>query len=210
MLVAWRGPEGRDQLTSGSNSRNIYSLDGISLRHSKPRAIAQQPARSVILGNFRYGPNHSGLRSLITLRCRPHSLTVVGDVPKAMKERLQRADIETTGVVSDVGPWIATAAVGIDPVIVGSGISTKVLTYASYGTPVVCTKFATRGVHPTVSTMFQIVDDVHDIPSAVNDIRGSYEKWIHGAEAARVKLRIHHDIEDEIDLIATALVAADK
>lgn len=205
MHVAVRGQAYRSELIASTGSKRIYRLDGISLRASRRRRWLGDGG-NVVVGNFRYGPNSSGLAAMLRQGVAfGREMTVVGDLSETQRAKLQGEGIYFTGVVPRVEPFIARAGVAIDPCTSGSGISTKILTYVSQGTPVVCTKFAARGVHPTVSATFHTVDTASELLAAAEYVRKSFKRWCLTAETARKSLVRFHDIDAETTAIASAI-----
>jgi glycosyltransferase involved in cell wall biosynthesis len=69
------------------------------------------------------------------------------------------ARVIVTGEVADVRPYIARAAVGLNPILSGTGMRTKVLDYAAAGRPCVSTSLGASGHGLRDGHEIAIVDD---------------------------------------------------
>jgi len=78
--------------------------------------------------------------------CPGLRLSLVGRGPPAELLRLAGADVEVTGRVDDVGPWLARAFATLMPLRAGSGTRLKVLEAAAARVPIVCTALASEGL----------------------------------------------------------------
>jgi len=107
----------------------------------------------VFVGGMGYAPNADAARVLIEQvmpalrRRRPGArLKIVGKDPSAELLAAQSDDVEVTGKVADVGPYLRSAAVTVMPLRTGGGTRLKVLEAMAAGTPIVATKIAIEGL----------------------------------------------------------------
>jgi glycosyltransferase involved in cell wall biosynthesis len=127
-----------------------------------PNAVREAPAvngaseagRLLFVGSLDYMPNEDGVRYfcqsiLPQLRSKaPHfKLRVVGDGASARMAVLGRfKEVELAGLVPDVTPEYAKAAVAVVPLRSGSGTRIKILEAFSYRRPVVSTSMGAEGI----------------------------------------------------------------
>ncbi len=110
--------------------------------------------RIVFLGTMSFLPNKDAIIYFykkiwpnVKRRIPAMKLSIVGANPAPEVVRLSRdADIEVTGYVPDVRPFLRRAAVSICPMRVGAGAKNKVLEAMSIGTPVVSTSLGAEGI----------------------------------------------------------------
>lgn len=73
-------------------------------------------------------------------------LALIGRKPPAQVLALAAPDIEVTGRVDDVAPWLARSFATAMPLRAGSGTRLKVLEAAAARVPIVCTRLASEGL----------------------------------------------------------------
>ena len=73
-------------------------------------------------------------------------LALIGRKPPAPVRQLAAPDIEVTGRVDDVAPWLARSFATAMPLRAGSGTRLKVLEAAAARVPIVCTRLASEGL----------------------------------------------------------------
>jgi glycosyltransferase involved in cell wall biosynthesis len=73
-------------------------------------------------------------------------LALIGRKPPAQVRELAAPDIEVTGRVEDVAPWLARSFATAMPLRAGSGTRLKVLEAAAARVPIVCTRLASEGL----------------------------------------------------------------
>jgi len=73
-------------------------------------------------------------------------LALIGRRPPAQVRDLGAPDIEVTGRVDDVAPWLARSFATAMPLRAGSGTRLKVLEAAAARVPIVCTRLASEGL----------------------------------------------------------------
>lgn len=119
----------------------------------------------VFLGNLSYLPNREAIE-LISSKIAPQvkaeiaeaKFMVIGKTPKD----LHLPHIHFTGFVDDVAGVLATANVGIAPLLHGSGTRLKILEYFSSGIPVVSTSVGAEGLQVKHEQNILIVDDLEN------------------------------------------------
>jgi glycosyltransferase involved in cell wall biosynthesis len=120
---------------------------GVSASRSRPAATL------VFVGNYAYVPNQRAALALVTgvlprvkAQVPEAQLLLVGAAPPAALQRLARADVEVTGQVPDVRPYLARATCFVAPMTQGAGLKNKVLEAMAAGVPVVTTPLGAGGL----------------------------------------------------------------
>ncbi|HTS81232.1 MAG TPA: glycosyltransferase family 4 protein [Myxococcaceae bacterium] len=143
-------------------------LDAAALResgapavHLVPNGVVLRPVPSptgprdtvAFVGSFDWRPNVDAAMVLareVWPRLRRASpglrLALIGRRPPLRVRRLAAPDIEVTGRVDDVAPWLARSFATAMPLRAGSGTRLKVLEAAAARVPIVCTRLASEGL----------------------------------------------------------------
>ena len=107
----------------------------------------------VFVGGLGYEPNAEAARLLVDevmpalrVQCPGVRLTIVGKNPPKDVIAARSDDVEVTGMVADVGPFLRSAAVTIMPLLTGGGTRLKVLEAMAAGTPIIATEKAIEGL----------------------------------------------------------------
>jgi len=126
--------------------------NGVDTDYFRPRGAPRQPDTLVFEGNMGFEPNVEAavyfVRTVLPLirAERPVRLTLVGIRPAPAVQALSGRDVEVTGFVDDVRPYIDRSAVFVCPMRSGAGIKNKILQAWAMGIPVVGTSAATGGL----------------------------------------------------------------
>lgn len=118
---------------------------GVDLnRFSFQELAGREPGLVVFLGHYPHYPNEEAALRLcrdVLPRLRAldkrASVRLVGSDPTPAVRALASLDVEITGTVTDVRPFLATARVFAAPMRLGRGIKGKILEAFALGTPVV-------------------------------------------------------------------------
>lgn len=96
---------------------------------------------------------------------------IVGSHPHARLDALrERADIQVTGWVPEVNPFLHAAAVYVVPMRMGSGTRLKVLQAMAAGQAVVATTMGAQGLHVTDGVELRIADTAERFASTIVDL----------------------------------------
>ena len=114
----------------------------------------------VFTGVFSYQPNEDGALWLmehvwpgVRAKVPQAHLTLVGMGPSAtLRSRAAAADVEVTGTVPDVRPYLWRAAVAVAPLDTARGVQNKVLEAVAAGLPAVVTPAVYDGLPDAVAT----------------------------------------------------------
>ncbi len=141
------------------NGNIMVIPNGVDSQFFHPAMFKEQRARSkqhraiIFTGAMDYFPNIDGvlyfqkeILPLIKKEVPDVKFYIVGNNP-AQKIRMMREedDIEVTGYVEDVRPYISKASVSVVPLRIGKGIQNKILEAMAMGVPVVATSQALPG-----------------------------------------------------------------
>jgi glycosyltransferase involved in cell wall biosynthesis len=134
------------------NSPTHVVHNGVDTDYFRPLGMAKHPDALVFEGNMGFAPNVEAalylVREVLPLirRRRPVKLALVGIRPAPEVQALAGEDVEVTGFVEDVRPYVDRAAVFLCPMLSGAGIKNKILQAWAMGVPVVGTRAATGGL----------------------------------------------------------------
>jgi glycosyltransferase involved in cell wall biosynthesis len=94
-------------------------------------------------------------------------LLLVGKDPAPAVRALAGADIEVTGTVADVTPFLATARVVVAPLRAGGGTRLKIMEALDTGRPVVATTIGCEGMEDLVGRGVVVADTAAGLADAV-------------------------------------------
>ena len=128
--------------------------NGCDSEYFKPHDSVQEQFELIFTGTMQYRPNTEAMiffcqeifPKILALepRCK---LKIVGNNPPSEVKALQKqGNIEVTGFVPDVRPFLAAAAVVIVPLLSGSGTRLKILEAMAMGKAVVSTTVGAEGI----------------------------------------------------------------
>ena len=126
--------------------------NGVDCEYFRPLATERRPLNLVFEGNMGFAPNVDAARYFVRevmpalRRARAVTLTLVGNNPAPEVRALACEDVEVTGFVDDVRPYIDRAAMFVCPMRIGAGIKNKILQAWAMGKAVVATRQAVGGL----------------------------------------------------------------
>ena len=157
--------------------QNGVDLDYFHPRHTFPRPWADDAPRVVFTGHMDYPPNaeaaiwFAGQVMPLLRRLSPAPrFAVVGANPLPAVQALAGPDIQVTGRVEDVRPWVAHAAVAVAPLRIARGIQNKVLEAMAMARPVVASPQAFEGVVATPGRDLLVADGAEAMAQAVGAV----------------------------------------
>jgi glycosyltransferase involved in cell wall biosynthesis len=168
-----------------------WAPTGVDGEYFSPRA-APPGAELVFVGAMDWMPNLDGARFLLDeiypriARRRPRTtVALVGRVPPAWLVARANSQVQVTGTVPDVRPYLWGARISVVPLRIGGGTRLKIYEAMAAGTPVVSTTVGAEGldVHPPHD--IRIADTADDLAETCLDLLDSDERRRHMAEAAR-------------------------
>lgn len=153
----------------------VFSAHGTDVKRFRmPEPWETVPGRIVFSGNMGYRPNIEAVTwfvsncwDAIKQRVPGASLMIVGRDPgPEIRELEQRDGIRVTGTVEDVGAYIRSASVCINPMQAAGGMQNKLVEYLACGSVVVATRVANEGVGAPAEAI-RLADSPHDFIEAV-------------------------------------------
>ena len=113
---------------------------------------------------------------LVRERMPEARLSLVGREPSAEVRALAAPDIEVTGTVPDVRPYLAKARVALAPLRSGGGTRLKVLEALDAGRPIVSTTIGIEGLEDLVGDGALVADDAQGFADQVVELLSDPER----------------------------------
>jgi glycosyltransferase involved in cell wall biosynthesis len=140
----------------------------------RPRA-AGEPPTVVFTGALSYAPNAEAVRWLLgeiaagvrKVHPRVRNVIVGKGASPALTMFARPGEVEFTGWVDDVRPWLAQADVSVVPIRVGGGTRIKILEAMAAGVPVVSTTVGAEGIAARDGESIVLADDAAGFARAV-------------------------------------------
>lgn len=151
-----------------NNNKSICATIGVDLNYYSELKAEKDKNLIGFLGNM-YIPHNQDAVDYFLENIFPKvkekiplaKFRIVGKCSEKYKEKfIDRADIEVTGEVSDIRPFVQECNVSVAPLIYGSGIKTKVLETMAMGVPVVTNLIGAEGIKVKNGFDIFICDDV--------------------------------------------------
>jgi glycosyltransferase involved in cell wall biosynthesis len=164
-------------------------------RPARPEQLDLGPSSLLFTGTMNYRPNIDAMlwftgEVMGTIRemVPTARLFVVGKAPHARLDALrQRPDVEITGFVQDVRPFLYSASVYVAPLRMGSGTRLKLLQAMAAGCAVVSTRVGALGLRVQPGEHLVVADDAAAFAQAVVALLGDPARRAHlGAAAHRL------------------------
>ncbi|MBA4169622.1 MAG: glycosyltransferase [Chloroflexi bacterium] len=137
--------------------------NGVDAEYWCPQPLEEQPASIVFTGAMSFPPNIAAAVHLVRavlphLRRHEPEVRVVlaGRDPRPEVEALRGPNVEVTGAVPDLRPYLARAQVVVCPLVSGGGVKNKVLEALAMARAVVGTPLAFEGL-PSVEDRRHVV-----------------------------------------------------
>jgi glycosyltransferase involved in cell wall biosynthesis len=174
-LAAWRQADLCAAVTEDDRRAMLRAVPGLDVRllpdgadhlAGPPPGRPEPRPELVFVGNFAYWPNVDGARWLcaeilprVRERVPAARVLLVGNAPPPEVLALCCGDVEATGCVARVEPYLDRAAVVVSPLRIGGGIKVKVLEALRRGKAVVSTAVGVQGLGPDVEDAIAVADD---------------------------------------------------
>ena len=174
-IVSVSEPDRQVLSSLAPESQVVTVPNGIDIsRYETEPLPATRPPLLVFTGKMDYRPNVDamlwfGLKVLPRIRRQLDvKLQIVGMDPHPRLNRLgTNTDVELTGAVDDVVPYIRGAAVYVTPMRVGGGTRFKILEALACAKPVVSTSLGVEGIPLRDGEHLLIADDASSFADAV-------------------------------------------
>lgn len=184
-MAAWRWFDGVS-VTSDRDAAILSELvprtavsvvpNGVDIELFRPATSAPEPDSLLFFGAMNYYPNQDGLTYFVEqifpliLAKRPSTkLRVVGPAPDSVK-RLQGPNIEVTGFVDAVEPYIDAATAVIVPLRLGGGTRLKIVEAMSKAKPIISTRVGAEGIDVVNGESALLADDPQGFAAHVLDV----------------------------------------
>jgi sugar transferase (PEP-CTERM/EpsH1 system associated) len=171
------------ELAPEVSDRLDWLEQGVDLERFSPDAALDNPykdpaPRLVFTGNMDYWPNADAalffareVMPLLRSRTPAPRFVVVGANPPAdVRALATMPDVEVTGRVPDVRPYVAHAAVSVAPLRLARGIQNKVLEAMALARPVVASPGAFEGVRAVAGRDLLVGDGAAELARLVNEV----------------------------------------
>ena len=165
-------------LLAGSDAKLQVMANGVDTDYFRPTAEPCDGRGIVLCGTMDYRPNIDGAiwfarEILPQVRARfPQAVfRIVGARPTPQVTALGSLEnVEVTGSVPDVRPYLAAAAVVVAPLRIARGIQNKVLEGMAAGRPMVATPEALDGIDASPGRDLLVGADAASFADAVSDV----------------------------------------
>lgn len=156
----------------------VYGAHGTDIGRyppASPQAVV--PGRVVFSGSMLYQPNVQAVHwfvdhcwARIQARCPDATLIIQGRDPQSSIRALDGVrGITVTGTVPDIGVFVRSAAVCINPMGAAGGMQNKLIEYMASAKAIVATSIANEGIRAPADTLC-LADAADDFADAVIDL----------------------------------------
>jgi hypothetical protein len=167
----------------------------------RPERASDAPPTIVFSGGMDYLPNQDGVRWFIAAvmpevrKLLPRAkLVVVGkNPPPSLLALAKPNEIELTGRVDDVRPYVRAADVMVVPLRIGGGTRLKILEALAMGVPVVSTTVGAEGIGVTHAKDILLADEPPDIARAIGSVCASLARARELAANGRALVQSRYD-----------------
>ncbi len=158
--VVWVTEQDRAALANLANGQGTFMEDlvipiSVDPQNTKPVMRGSQARRVTFLGGMHWPPNAEGISwftrevwPLVRQEVPDAVLTVIGKNPPASitQVNVQLQNVEATGYVSEIAPYLSETTAFIVPLHAGGGMRVKILDAWNRGLPVVSTSIGAEGL----------------------------------------------------------------
>jgi len=186
----------RELLAAAAPGASVRAVPtGVDIDYFAPDGVAEVPGRLVFTGSMDWYPNEDGIAHFIEAvlpRVRREvpaaTLTVVGRNPSdRLRDAAAAAGVRVTGLVDDVRPHMAEAAVYVVPLRIGGGTRLKIFEALSMAKAVVSTAVGAEGLPVAPGRHFLLADEPAAFAEAVTSLlRDSARRRAIGAAGRRL------------------------
>ena len=157
-------------------SPHRHSVIPICVDPEQKRPVAREntPRRVTFLGGLHWPPNAAGVVwfaqevwPLVAREVPDARLTIIGKNPPRALTQSPAANIDITGYVADLAPYLQETAVFIVPLHAGGGMRVKILDAWAWGLPVVSTTIGAEGLAAQPGENLLLADDAQGFARAV-------------------------------------------
>ncbi len=174
-IVAVSEPDRQALASLAPNQPTVNVPNGVEISRYLPQPPpSEDPPTLVFTGKMDYRPNVDAMiwfgKEVLprVRRATAARLLIAGMAPHPALDKLRvLPDVEITGAVDDIVPYIHRAAIYLAPMRVGGGTRFKVLEAMACARPVVSTSLGVEGIPVRNGEHLLIADQPHDFAEAV-------------------------------------------
>ncbi len=177
--------EDRDTFRSLYGLNNLVTIPtGVDIEHFYPQDILTEPSSLVFVGSMDWLPNEdavlyfaSDILPIIKKEFSDFHLTVVGrnPSPRLIKQISSVPEIQLTGWVDDVRPYVAKAGVYVIPIRIGGGTRMKIYEAMAMGKAIISTSIGAEGLTVTDEENIVLEDDPYEFSKKIIMMRKDSE-----------------------------------
>lgn len=158
--------------------------------------------RVTFVGGLHYPPNAQGILWFATnvfpqvlVQAPDIVLTVIGKQPPEALHTLNipQANLDVTGFVQELEPYLAETAVFVVPLQAGGGMRVKILDAWAWGLPIVSTTIGAEGIHHTADQNILIADSPETFAQATLRLLQEPQLGERMAQAGRAWVHQHYN-----------------
>ena len=189
-------------MPAGSPISSISVLpNGVDLEYFAPDdSVQRDPATLVISGKMSYHANATMTLNLIenimpivwARRANTKVLVVGKDPPREIQALAQNPNVEVTGTVEDIRPYLHRATAAVTPITYGTGIQNKVLEAMACATPVVSTPQAVSALRVAPGRDVLVAQEPLAFGEAVLELINDTQRQHQVGLAGRAYVESHH------------------
>lgn len=212
-------PEDREVFEKEFGVNSVSTIaTGVDSDYFQPQPIPVQPGRLAFVGSMDWYPNEDGViwflnevYPLIRKQAANVSFKIIGRNPSAhLSAAVARLpEIELTGRVEDVRPFLAEAEVVVVPLRAGGGTRIKIPEAMAMGKAVVSTTVGAEGLPFTDGQEIRIADEPQHFADAVTQLLSHSGLRIQIENTARERVRRHHGWDAVVNELEEVLMSLD-
>jgi sugar transferase (PEP-CTERM/EpsH1 system associated) len=183
--------------------------NGVDTAYFSPEAVIPQPRAPTIIftGDMSYYPNVQAVTyfaqsvfPLIVPKIPNARFLIVGRNPARSVRALAKIEnVEVTGFVPDVRPYLAKSQVSVAPFSIAAGIQNKILEALAYGIPVVANAKAVQGLSKGVANAIQMANDATEMAEKIVQLLRDPSACRELGSASRQQVTTDYDWENALD-----------
>jgi hypothetical protein len=184
----------------GTGAATDWFPNGVDADYFSPGDGPYEPETISFIGRMDYYPNQECMARfcaqvwpLLKAQRPGMRLLIVGADPTPAVRALERnPDVEVTGSVPDVRPYVRRSALMVAPLAIARGTQNKILEAMAMGVPVVTSRAAAGGVDAEAESHLLVADSAAEITQAILRITDNPAERQRLAHTGRQRMLSHH------------------